>query len=183
MFDAVFLLLWFLFDGGGQALQPGAGISHAGSLCFRSTTRTSCLLLAWSSVDVVLVAVAAAMIFPAPFGVGQDALSKLCRTASLIALCSESGTIFQPGRNAFWKCTQDFPEVMVGGTVVEGTWVTAILFGVSSAMLGVSGFESSSQFVEEQAKGVFVKTLRNMQVSCCRVKGLRGLWTPVCAPV
>ncbi|CAB1120890.1 CAT [Ectocarpus sp. CCAP 1310/34] len=64
---------------------------------------------------------------------------------------------------------QDFPAVMVGGTVVEGTWVTAILFGVSSAMLGVSGFESSSQFVEEQAKGVFVKTLRNMQVSCCRV--------------
>ncbi|CAM9488488.1 unnamed protein product [Ectocarpus sp. 13 AM-2016] len=58
---------------------------------------------------------------------------------------------------------QDFPSVMVGGTVVEGTWVTAILFGVSSAMLGVSGFESSSQFVEEQAKGVFVKTLRNMQ--------------------
>ncbi|CAN0073874.1 unnamed protein product, partial [Ectocarpus fasciculatus] len=58
---------------------------------------------------------------------------------------------------------QDFPEVVVGGTVVEGTWVTAILFGVSSAMLGVSGFESSSQFVEEQAKGVFVKTLRNMQ--------------------
>eukprot|EP00752_Nemacystus_decipiens_P004270 g3901.t1 len=58
---------------------------------------------------------------------------------------------------------QDFPDVMVGGTVVAGTWYTAILFGVSSAMLGVSGFESSSQFVEEQAKGVFVKTLRNMQ--------------------
>lgn len=70
--------------------------------------------------------------------------------------------------------------MMVGGTVVEGTWVTAILFGVSSAMLGVSGFESSSQFVEEQAKGVFVKTLRNMQVSCCRVNGgsvgLGRLW-------
>lgn len=59
---------------------------------------------------------------------------------------------------------QDFPDVMVGGTAVAGTWYTAILFGVSSAMLGVSGFESSSQFVEEQAKGVFVKTLRNMQV-------------------
>ncbi|CAN0118008.1 unnamed protein product [Scytosiphon promiscuus] len=58
---------------------------------------------------------------------------------------------------------QDFPDVMVGGNAVEGTWFTAILFGVSSAMLGVSGFESSSQFVEEQAKGVFVKTLRNMQ--------------------
>lgn len=52
----------------------------------------------------------------------------------------------------------------VGGSTVAGTWYTAVLFGVSSAMLGVSGFESSSQFVEEQAAGVFVKTLRNMQV-------------------
>jgi amino acid transporter len=31
-------------------------------------------------------------------------------------------------------------------------------------MLGVSGFETSSQFVEEQAPGVFPKTLKNMWV-------------------
>jgi hypothetical protein len=55
---------------------------------------------------------------------------------------------------------RDFPDVQVGGSVVHGTWATALLFGVSSAMLGVSGFESSSQFVEEQATGVFVKTLK-----------------------
>ena len=29
-------------------------------------------------------------------------------------------------------------------------------------MLGISGFESSSNFVEEQKEGVFPKTLRNM---------------------
>lgn len=40
---------------------------------------------------------------------------------------------------------QDFPDVTIGGNVVTGTWATALLFGVSSAMLGVSGFESSSQ--------------------------------------
>lgn len=40
---------------------------------------------------------------------------------------------------------QGFPDVSVGGKVVEGNWGTALLFGVSSAMLGVSGFESSSQ--------------------------------------
>ena len=39
---------------------------------------------------------------------------------------------------------------------------TALFYGFSSAMLGVSGFETSSQFVEEQAPGVFPKTLRNM---------------------
>lgn len=34
---------------------------------------------------------------------------------------------------------------MVGDIEVQGSWITALVFGVSSAMLGVSGFESSSQ--------------------------------------
>ncbi len=38
----------------------------------------------------------------------------------------------------------------------------ALFFGFSAAMLGISGFESSANFVEEQDKGVFPKTLRNM---------------------
>lgn len=42
-----------------------------------------------------------------------------------------------------------------------GIWI-ALLFGFSAAMLGVSGFESSANFVEEQEAGVFKKTLRNM---------------------
>lgn len=41
----------------------------------------------------------------------------------------------------------------------------AIFFGFAAAMLGVSGFESSANFIEEQAEGVFVKTLRNMWVA------------------
>ncbi|MCB0652559.1 MAG: APC family permease [Saprospiraceae bacterium] len=40
----------------------------------------------------------------------------------------------------------------------------AIFFGFAAAMLGISGFESSANFVEEQAKGVFPKTLRNMWI-------------------
>ena len=45
----------------------------------------------------------------------------------------------------------------------EGGSVThAIFLGFAASMLGVSGFESSANFVEEQAKGVFPKTLRNM---------------------
>ncbi len=39
---------------------------------------------------------------------------------------------------------------------------TAIFFGFAVALLGISGFESSSNFVEEQEPGVFPKTLRNM---------------------
>ena len=43
-----------------------------------------------------------------------------------------------------------------------GSITKAILFGFAASMLGVSGFESSANFVEEQKKGVFPKTLRNM---------------------
>jgi len=38
----------------------------------------------------------------------------------------------------------------------------ALFFGFAAAMLGISGFESSANFIEEQGPGVFPKTLRNM---------------------
>ena len=41
----------------------------------------------------------------------------------------------------------------------------ALVTGFSTALLGVSGFESSANFVEEQAPGVFPKTLRNMWIA------------------
>lgn len=40
-----------------------------------------------------------------------------------------------------------------------------LLFGFCVAMLGISGFESSANFVEEQKPGVFPKTLRNMWIA------------------
>jgi amino acid transporter len=39
---------------------------------------------------------------------------------------------------------------------------TALFFGFAASLLGISGFESSANFVEDQAEGVFPKTLRNM---------------------
>ncbi|MCB0565951.1 MAG: APC family permease, partial [Phaeodactylibacter sp.] len=47
---------------------------------------------------------------------------------------------------------------------VEGGIQKALFFGFAAAMLGISGFESSANFVEEQAEGVFPKTLRNMWI-------------------
>lgn len=38
----------------------------------------------------------------------------------------------------------------------------ALFLGFAAAMLGISGFESSANFIEEQKHGVFPKTLRNM---------------------
>ncbi|MFD0793432.1 APC family permease [Mucilaginibacter litoreus] len=46
--------------------------------------------------------------------------------------------------------------------VRSGSVITALFLGFSAAMLGISGFESSANFVEEQKPGVFPKTLRNM---------------------
>ena len=40
--------------------------------------------------------------------------------------------------------------------------IASLFFGFAAAMLGVSGFESSSNFIEEQRAGVFPLTLRNM---------------------
>ncbi|MEW6386265.1 MAG: APC family permease [Thermodesulfobacteriota bacterium] len=45
---------------------------------------------------------------------------------------------------------------------LEVNWPKALFLGVSAAMLGVSGFESSANFVEQQRHGVFRLTLRNM---------------------
>jgi amino acid transporter len=44
----------------------------------------------------------------------------------------------------------------------RGGLLTALYLAFSASLLGVSGFESSANFVEEQAPGVFRKTLRNM---------------------
>ena len=46
--------------------------------------------------------------------------------------------------------------------IASGSIRTALFLGFSAAMLGISGFESSANFVEEQEHGVFPKTLRNM---------------------
>lgn len=45
-----------------------------------------------------------------------------------------------------------------------GGILPALFFGFAASLLGVSGYESSANFVEEQDKGVFRKTLRNMLI-------------------
>lgn len=46
-----------------------------------------------------------------------------------------------------------------------GGLMHALFFGFAAAMLGISGFESSANFIEEQKQGVFPKTLRNMWIA------------------
>ncbi|RDC65938.1 hypothetical protein AHMF7616_04569 [Adhaeribacter pallidiroseus] len=62
--------------------------------------------------------------------------------------------LFNHGLDTFLT---NFAQPLPGGSI----W-RALFFGFAAAMLGISGFESSANFVEEQEQGVFPKTLRNM---------------------
>ncbi len=62
-------------------------------------------------------------------------------------------------RNGLGTFIENWHSPVPGGSV----W-TAIFLGFAASMLGISGFESSANFVEEQERGVFPKTLRNMWI-------------------
>lgn len=47
----------------------------------------------------------------------------------------------------------------------DDNWARPLFLGFSAAMLGVSGFESSANYVEQQKAGVFRLTLKNMWVA------------------
>ena len=49
-------------------------------------------------------------------------------------------------------------------TPTPGGFFKALFVGFGAAMLGISGLESSANFIEEQEPGVFPKTLRNMWI-------------------
>ena len=51
----------------------------------------------------------------------------------------------------------------------------ALALGFSAALLGISGFESSANFVEEQQAGVFRKTLRNMLIAVAIINPLTSI--------
>jgi len=58
----------------------------------------------------------------------------------------------------------------------EGSIGGAIFFGFAASMLGVSGFESSANFVEEQKSGVFPKTLKNMWIIVSVINPLMAIF-------
>ena len=65
------------------------------------------------------------------------------------------------------KLVIEDPSLLIANwsTPTPKGFMYALFFGFAAAMLGVSGFESSANFIEEQRKGVFPKTLRNMWVA------------------
>ncbi len=66
---------------------------------------------------------------------------------------------------------------------LKGGFFVALFLGFSTAMLGISGFESSANFVEEQQPGVFRKTLRNMWVAVSVINPLMALTAVMILPI
>jgi amino acid transporter len=68
-------------------------------------------------------------------------------------------------------------------TTPEGGLGYALFFGFAAALLGISGFESSANFIEEQEPGVFPKTLRNMWIAVAIFNPLISLLSMGLIPV
>ncbi len=95
-------------------------------------------------------------------GIGESSIVAMCIFIfHLISLVILVGAIFffllHNGLVTFYANNSHPP--------IHGSLIMAIFWGFSAAMLGISGFESSANFVEEQQKGVFPKTLRNMWIA------------------
>ena len=80
-------------------------------------------------------------------------------------------------QNGFSIAVANFHAPVHGGILV------ALVLGFSTAMLGISGFESSANFVEEQEPGVFPKTLRNMWVAVSVINPLMALTAVLVLPL
>lgn len=80
----------------------------------------------------------------------------------LIAFVFLAAFYFLHGGHSYFKenFTASIPLIQRVGGILP-----ALFFGFAASLLGVSGYESSANFVEEQGKGVFRKTLRNMLIA------------------
>jgi amino acid transporter len=115
----------------------------------------------FESINIIIATVVVLLLFTglAILGIGESAFVAVfifithLVTLTLLVLAS-LWFIFNNGLETFhinWQLP-----------IASGNITTALFLGFSAAMLGISGFESSANFVEEQEQGVFPKTLRNM---------------------
>jgi len=112
-------------------------------------------------INITIATVIILLIFTglAIIGIGESAIVAVVifithlTTLSLLVLASV-WFIFMNGLEVF--------DLNWSLPITSGTIMNALFLGFSAAMLGISGFESSANFVEEQQPGIFPKTLRNM---------------------
>ena len=118
----------------------------------------------WSGLPVIEATVGLLAIF---MGLTILGISDSARVAIWIFLTHLGTLALLAVVGVFYIATHDGLAIFSANLTVPqpNDLLTALFFGFSAALLGISGFESSANFVEEQAEGVFPKTLRNMWVA------------------
>jgi len=116
----------------------------------------------WNAIPVMYATIFLLLVFMGLVILGIGESSKVAiaififHLSSLIILCLFS--IHFLFNNGFETLMENFKSPTENGIM------SALFFGFAAAMLGISGFESSANYVEEQKKGVFPKTLKNMWI-------------------
>lgn len=151
---AVFAIIAYITTGVVSALEAIAYLQTVIPEDFLDTQVGTIGLLAFFCVLTNLGMQESAFVAKTIFVAHVGVLAVLS-TFGVLFVCFNPGLIVE-------NMSAPYPPVDAAGQIIPGTFWTALFYGFSSAMLGVSGFETSSQFVEEQAPGVFPKTLRNM---------------------
>ncbi|MCB0748330.1 MAG: APC family permease [Ignavibacteriae bacterium] len=135
----------------------------------------------FSSLPIILATIVLLGIFAGLTIMGITESSKVAvaififHLVSLLVLTlSLTYYLFNQGLTQFWQ-NWNLP--------LEGSIVTAIFFGFAASMLGISGFESSANFVEEQDDGVFPKTLRNMWIVVSIINPLMAFLALAVVPI
>jgi amino acid transporter len=113
----------------------------------------------WHDLPVLTATVALMAVFMVLTIIGIQESSRVAVAIFLFHLTSLTLLIVV---GIAYLATQGLDVLSANMATETGSLPRALFFGFAAAMLGISGFESSANFVEEQAQGVFPKTLRNM---------------------
>lgn len=116
----------------------------------------------WEVIPVLPVTIALLALFMGLVILGIGESSKVAVAIFLFHLFSLT---LLCGFSMYFLFQNGFDTLLTNFSIpVKGGIITALFLGFSAAMLGISGFESSANYVEEQQSGVFPKTLRNMWI-------------------
>lgn len=118
----------------------------------------------WSTLNVTIATIVLLAIFMglAIIGIGESAIVAvvifiLHLVTLLLLVFASIWYVVNHGLDTF--------NLNWSAPIPSGGFKTALYLGFAAGMLGISGFETSANFVEEQEQGVFRKTLRNMWVT------------------
>ncbi len=140
-------------------ISASEGVHYLSNIIPQIHSSFTLLYVDFSFITIATVIILLIFTTLAIIGIGESAIVAVVifithlSTLSLLVIAS-IWFIFMNGLDVF-SMNWSLP-------ISSGTIMNALFLGFSAAMLGISGFESSANFVEEQEQGVFPKTLRNM---------------------